>query len=119
MMLRTMLRAKLHRATVTEADLQYEGSLTVDLDLLDAVGLLPHEQVHCVNVNNGARFVTYLFEGERGSGVICVNGAAARLASPGDLLIVMAYGLVDDAEAATHEPRVALLDGHNRIVEPK
>lgn len=119
MMLRTMLRAKLHRVTVTEADLEYEGSLTVDRDLMDAVGLLPMEQVHCANVNNGARFVTYLFEGERGSGIICVNGAAARLAGPGDLLIVMAYGLVDDSEAEAHQPRVALLDEHNRIVDTK
>ena len=115
-MLRTMLRAKLHRATVTAAVLEYEGSLTVDLDLLDAVGLLASEQIHVANITNGERFVTYLFEGERGSGVICVNGAAARLARPGDQLIIMAYGLMDDAEAETHRPKVAILDESNRIV---
>jgi aspartate 1-decarboxylase len=110
-----MLRAKLHRATVTEAILEYEGSLTVDRDLLDAVGLLPSEQIHVANITNGERFVTYLFEGDRGSGVICVNGAAARLARPGDQLIIMAYGIMDDAEAETHRPKVAILDQSNRI----
>jgi aspartate 1-decarboxylase len=110
-----MLRAKLHRATVTEAVLEYEGSLTVDRDLLDAVDLLPGEQIHVANITTGERFVTYLFEGERGSGVICVNGAAARLARPGDQLIIMAYGILEDAEAATHRPRVAILDHCNRI----
>lgn len=114
-MLRTMLRAKLHRATVTEAVLEYEGSLTVDRDLLDSVGMLPSEQIHVANITNGERFVTYLFEGERGSGVICVNGAAARLARPGDQLIIMAYGMMDDAEAETHRPKVAILDRSNRI----
>ncbi len=114
--MRTMLRAKLHRATVTETVLEYEGSLTVDRDLLDAVGLLPNEQIHVANITNGERFVTYLFEGERGSGVICVNGAAARLARPGDQLIIMAYGMMDDAKAEAHRPRVAILDAENRIV---
>jgi aspartate 1-decarboxylase len=115
-MLRTMLRAKLHRATITEAVLEYEGSLTVDRDLLDAVDLLPGEQIHCANITNGERFVTYLFEGERGSGVICVNGAAARLARPADQLIVMAYGLVTEEEARTHRAKVAILDASNKIV---
>jgi len=110
-----MLRAKLHRATVTEAVLEYEGSLTVDRDLLDSVGLLPSEQIHVANITNGERFVTYLFEGERGSGIICVNGAAARLARPGDQLIIMAYGMMDDAEAEAHRPKVAILDASNRI----
>jgi aspartate 1-decarboxylase len=110
-----MLSAKLHRATVTEAILEYEGSLTVDRDLLDAVGLLPNEQIHVANITNGERFITYLFEGERGSGIICVNGAAARLARPGDQLIIMAYGQMDDAEAETHRPKVAILDASNRI----
>ncbi len=115
-MLRIVLRAKLHRAVVTEADLTYEGSLTVDRDLLDAVGMVPSEQVECANVSNGERFTTYLFEGPRGSGIVCVNGAAARLARAGDRLIVMAYGLVTEEEIRTHHPKVALLDERNRIV---
>ena len=114
-MLRTMLRSKLHMARVTEANLEYMGSLTVDRDLLDAVDMVPMEQIHVANVSNGERFVTYLFEGERGSGVVCVNGAAARLAQPGDRIIVMAYGLVDESEVADHQPKVAILDDENRI----
>jgi aspartate 1-decarboxylase len=101
-MSRTMLRAKLHRATVTEALLEYEGSLTVDRDLLDAVGHLPNEQIHEANITNGERFVTYLFEGE-------------RQARPGDQLIIMAYGLVDEEEAETHQPKVAILNETNHI----
>ena len=115
-MQRFFLRAKLHRAVVTEADLTYEGSLTVDQDLLDAVGLAEHERVECANLMNGERFTTYLFAGKRGSGVVCGNGAVARLVQPGDRLIVMAYGLFTEEELATHRPRVAILDENNRIV---
>ncbi|HEX3005881.1 MAG TPA: aspartate 1-decarboxylase, partial [Angustibacter sp.] len=96
-MLRPMLLGKIHRATVTEADLHYVGSLTLDADLLDAAGLLPGQQVDVVDVTNGARLTTYVIEGERGSGVVCVNGAAAHLVHPGDVVIVIAYGLLDDA----------------------
>ena len=112
-----MLRAKLHKACVTEANLEYTGSLTVDLDLLDAVGRAANEEVLVANLANGARFRTYIFEGERGSGVMCVNGAAAHLATEGDRIIVMAFGFFDDEEAKAHRPRVAILDGKNRIVE--
>ena len=116
-MLRTMLKSKIHRATVTQADLHYVGSLTVDQDLLDAADLLPGEQVSIVDVTNGARLETYLIAGERGSGVIGVNGAAAHLVHPGDLVIVIAYGLMDSAEAAAHRPRVVFVDEANRILE--
>jgi len=114
--MRSMLKSKLHTATVTEANLEYVGSLTVDMDLLEAVGLVPNEQIHVANLNNGERFTTYLFEGERGSGVMCVNGAAARLATPGDRIIVMAYAWLDESEVAGHEPKVAILDERNQIV---
>ncbi|NAS23711.1 aspartate 1-decarboxylase [Herbidospora sp. NEAU-GS84] len=116
-MLRTMLTAKIHRATVTQADLHYVGSLTVDEDLLDAAGLLPGEQVHVVDVDNGARLVTYTIPGPRGSGVIGINGAAARLVSPGDLVIIIAYGQLTDAEARVFTPRVVHVDRDNRIVD--
>ncbi|WP_158862192.1 aspartate 1-decarboxylase [Leifsonia sp. AG29] len=115
-MLRTMLTAKIHRATVTHADLHYVGSLTVDLDLMDAAGLLPGEKIAVLDVDNGARFETYLIAGERGSGVIGVNGAAAHLASVGDLVIVVAYGLLDDAEARTFRPSIVHVDAANRPV---
>ncbi len=114
-MLRSMLRSKLHQAPQTAAHLEHMGRLTVDRDLLDAVDLAPNEEVLCANMSNGERFTTYIFEGERGSGVICVNGAAARLARPGDELIVMAFGLVEDSEVADHRPKVAILDEKNRI----
>jgi len=116
-MFRTMLKSKLHRARVTEANLEYMGSLTVDRDLMDAVGMVPNEQVHVANLANGERFVTYLFEGERGSGVMCVNGAAAHKATEGDRIIVMAYGQYDESEIAGHRPKVAILSEDNRIVE--
>lgn len=115
-MFRTMLKSKIHRATVTQADLHYVGSLTVDRDLLDAADLLPGEQVHVVDVTNGARLVTYVIEGERGSGTIGVNGAAARLIHPGDIVIVIAYGTLSDSEARAFEPRVVLVDDDNHIV---
>jgi aspartate 1-decarboxylase len=112
-----MLYAKIHRATVTQADLHYVGSLTVDRDLLDAAGLLPGEQVDVVDIDNGSRLTTYVIEGERGSGIICINGAAARLVAPGDKVIIIAYAAMDEAEARTFEPQVVFVDDDNRIVE--
>lgn len=116
-MQRTMFKSKIHRATVTHSDLHYVGSLTVDLDLLDASDILPGELVSIVNVNNGARFETYTIAGERGSGVIGLNGAAARLGQVGDLLIVIAYGQFDDAEARALVPHIVHVDADNRIVQ--
>ena len=115
-MLRTMLKGKIHRATVTQADLHYVGSVTVDEDLLDAADLLPGEQVAIVDITNGARLETYVIPGERGSGVIGINGAAARLVHPGDLVILIAYGLMDDAEARTYQPKVVFVDADNKIM---
>jgi aspartate 1-decarboxylase len=115
-MLRTMLTAKIHRATVTQADLHYVGSVTVDQDLLDAADLLPGERVAIVDVTNGARLETYVIPGERGSGVIGINGAAARLVHVGDVVILIAYGLMDDREARERQPRVVFVDAENRIV---
>jgi aspartate 1-decarboxylase len=115
-MQRHMIRTKIHRATVTAADLHYEGSLTIDRDLLDAADLRVYEKVQVVNVNNGARFETYAIEGARGKGEIQLNGAAARMAQVGDLLIIMAFGVFDDAELPAHfEPRKVFVDAHNRI----
>ncbi|KGA99111.1 aspartate decarboxylase [Alkalihalobacillus alcalophilus ATCC 27647 = CGMCC 1.3604] len=116
-MLRTMMRAKLHRATVTEANLNYVGSITIDEDLMDAVGIIENEKVQIVNNHNGARFETYVIKGERGSKVCCLNGAAARLVQPGDTVIIIAYGMVDEAELAHFEPKVAVLGENNKIVE--
>lgn len=116
-MLRMMLNSKIHRATVSEADLNYVGSITIDQDLLDAVGMLPNEKVHIVNNNNGARFETYIIAGERGSGVICVNGAAARLVQRGDIVIILSYGYVMDKDARSHKPTVAIMDADNSIKE--
>jgi aspartate 1-decarboxylase len=115
-MYRTMLKSKVHRATVTQADLHYVGSITVDADLMDAADLLPGEQVAVVDVTNGARLETYVIEGERGSGVIGINGAAAHLMHVGDLVIVISYAAVPDAEAKAYEPRVVFVDGANRVV---
>ncbi|SDT65064.1 aspartate 1-decarboxylase [Jiangella sp. DSM 45060] len=115
-MFRTMMKGKIHRATVTQADLHYVGSVTVDEDLLDAADLLPGEQVDIVDITNGARLTTYVIPGRRGSGVIGINGAAARLVQPGDLVILISYGLVDDAEARGFQPRVVHVDAANRIV---
>src|SRR6202790_365461 len=105
-MLRTMLKSKLHRATVTQADLHYVGSITIDADLMDAADLLPGEQVAVVDVTNGARLETYVIEGDRGSGVIGINGAAAHLIHAGDLVIIISYASVPDTEAKVFEPRV-------------
>ena len=116
-MFRNMMKAKLHRATVTEANLNYVGSITIDEDLLDAVDMLPNEKVQIVNNNNGARFETYIIPGKRGSGVICLNGAAARLVQEGDKVIIISYGLIEEAHVRSHQPKVAVLDEHNTIVE--
>jgi aspartate 1-decarboxylase len=115
-MLRTLFKSKIHRATVTHADLHYVGSVTIDADLLDAADLLPGELVHIVDVTNGARLETYVIEGARGSGVIGINGAAAHLVHPGDLVIIISYAQVSDAEARVLEPRVVHVDRDNRIV---
>ena len=115
-MLRTMMKSKIHRATVTQADLHYVGSVTVDEDLLDAADLLPGELVHIVDITNGARLETYTIAGERGSGVVGINGAAARLVQPGDLVILIAYGQMDDAEARSFSPHVVFVDADNRVV---
>ena len=116
-MLRMMLNSKIHRAVVTEADLNYVGSITIDKNLLDAVGMLPNEKVHIVNNNNGARFETYIISGERGSGVICVNGAAARLVQKGDVVIILSYAYVMNDEAKDHKPTVAIMNENNSIRE--
>ena len=113
-MLRTMMKSKIHRATVTQADLHYVGSVTVDADLLDAADLLPGELVHIVDITNGARLETYTIAGERGSGVIGINGAAAHLVHPGDLVILIGYAQLTTAEARELEPRVVFVDELNR-----
>lgn len=115
-MRRTMFKSKIHRATVTHSDLHYVGSLTVDLDLLDAADLLPGELASIVNVNNGARFETYLIAGERGSGVIGVNGAAARMAHQGDLVIIISYAQMSTKKARAYLPTVVHVDGNNAIL---
>jgi aspartate 1-decarboxylase len=111
-----MFKSKIHRATVTQADLHYVGSVTIDADLLDAADLLPGEQVSIVDVTNGARLETYVIEGERGSGVIGINGAAAHLVHPGDLVIIISYAQMDDATARSYTPRVVHVDADNRII---
>jgi aspartate 1-decarboxylase len=113
----TILKSKLHRATVTEANLNYTGSVTIDRDLIDAAGIVVHEKVQVVNNNNGARFETYVIEGKRGSGTICLNGAAARLVQPGDKVIIMAYAHMTPEEAANYKPTVLLLGDNNQILK--
>jgi aspartate 1-decarboxylase len=115
-MFRTMLKSKIHRATVTQSDLHYVGSVTVDEDLMDAADLLAGERVAVVDVTNGARLETYVIPGARGSGVIGINGAAAHLVAPGDLVIVLSYGTMDDAESRHYQPRVVFVDADNRIL---
>jgi aspartate 1-decarboxylase len=114
-MLVTMMKAKLHRATVTQADLEYEGSIAIDRDLLDASGIFPHEQVDVLNITTGGRFTTYAIEAPRGSRTVGVNGAAARLVQAGDKLIVVSYCQMDASEARNYAPSVVLLDEGNRI----
>ena len=116
-MLLTLLKAKLHRATVTEANLNYTGSITIDKDIIEKAGIFIHEKVQIVNNNNGARFETYVIEGKSGSGVLCLNGAAARLVQPGDKVIIMAYAQMTPEEAQTHKPVVLLLGDNNQILE--
>jgi len=116
-MFRSMMNGKIHRATVTEANLNYVGSITIDEDLLDAVGMVANEKVQIVNNNNGARLETYIIPGERGSGIICLNGAAARLVQKGDIVIIISYALIAEEKVAAHKPKVAIMDEDNRIKE--
>ena len=113
-MQRTMLKSKLHRVTVTQSELHYEGSCAIDEDLLDAANICENEQVHIWNIDNGERFVTYAIRGQRGSGMVSVNGSAARRASVGDLLIIAAFAQVPEAEVAGHRPQLVFVDAHNR-----
>lgn len=114
-MILTMLKCKIHRAKVTQADLNYVGSITIDTDLLNASGILVNEQVDVLNINNGERFTTYAIAAPSGSGTITINGAAARKAQPGDLVIICAYAQMDEAEAKGHAPTVLLVDEKNRV----
>jgi len=116
--MRTMLKSKIHRAVVTEVDLDYEGSISIDRSLMEAADILPFEQVDVLNINNGARFSTYAIEGERDSGVIGINGAAARLAMKGDLVIIVSYSTVPDDQAMHVKPAIVLVDRQNRVIEP-
>jgi aspartate 1-decarboxylase len=116
-MSRKMLRSKIHRAVVTDADLAYEGSITIDSDLLLQADMVEYEQVQVVNINNGARFETYIISGEAGSGDILLNGAAARLAHPGDRIIIMAYSMIEEQELANWRPQLVLLDDKNQVKE--
>ncbi|KWW11319.1 MULTISPECIES: aspartate 1-decarboxylase [Peribacillus] len=116
-MFRTMMNGKIHRARVTEANLNYVGSITIDEDIIDAVGILPNEKVAIVNNNNGARLETYVIAGERGSGVVCLNGAAARLVQPDDIVIILSYVLVAEEKLKDHKPKVAIMNEENKIIE--
>lgn len=116
--MRTMLKGKIHRARVTEANIDYEGSITIDRALMEAADILPYEMVHVLDINNGARVQTYAIEGEADSGVICANGAAARLIHPSDKVIIVAYQSVTDEEAHTIAPRLVFVDSNNAIVQP-
>jgi aspartate 1-decarboxylase len=116
MRVRTVLKSKIHRATVTQADLHYEGSITLDPLLMEAADVLPFEQVHVLDVDNGARLTTYAIEGARGNGQVCINGAAARLVSAGDTVIILTYESVSDADARRHRPSLVYVDGENRVV---
>ncbi len=113
--MRTVLKSKIHRARVTQADLHYEGSITIDPDLMDAADILPFEQVHVLDVDNGTRLTTYAIEGARSSGQICINGAAARLVSPGDTVIILTYKQATESEAREIAPSLIYVDEHNRI----
>lgn len=117
--MRTMLKGKIHRARITRCNVDYEGSITIDRDLMEAADLLSYEKVDVLNINNGARFHTYAIEGERGSGEICLNGAAARLVAKGDIVIILSYHVVTDDEAVTATPRLVYVDSENRIVDTK
>ncbi len=115
--MRTMLKGKIHRARVTEANIDYEGSITIDKELMEAADILQYEQVHVLDVDNGARLVTYAVEGERGSGVICMNGAAARMVYKGDTVIIISYCTVSEAEARNFTPRLVYVNSKNQIVK--
>ncbi|ENH97317.1 aspartate alpha-decarboxylase [Gracilibacillus halophilus YIM-C55.5] len=114
-MMRTMMKSKIHQARVTEANLHYVGSVTIDEALIEQVGILPHEKVQIVNNNNGARLETYVIPGQRGSKVVCLNGAAARLVQPGDVVIIISYAIVNNEELASFEPKVAVMNENNEI----
>ncbi len=116
-MQRIMLKGKIHRARVTDANLEYEGSLTIDQDLMDAADILEYEQIKIYNISNGARFDTYAICGPRGSGVICLNGAAARMGARGDLIIIVTYATYDGEEIGRHQPRIVLVDRNNQAVK--
>ncbi|WP_430533967.1 aspartate 1-decarboxylase [Listeria rocourtiae] len=116
-MMRSMMYGKIHRATVTEANLNYVGSITIDEAILEAVDMLPNEKVQIVNNNNGARLETYIIPGERNSGIICLNGAAARMTQVGDTVIIMAYGIFSEEEVASHQPKIVVLNDDNEIVK--
>lgn len=116
-MILNLLKAKIHCATVTEANLHYMGSITIDRDLMEAAGIVAHERVQVVDNNNGNRLETYVIPGPAGSGVVCLNGAAARLVQPGDIVIIMAYAFMDEKEAPNHVPTVVMVDEHNKIKE--
>ncbi|KAA9353447.1 aspartate 1-decarboxylase [Larkinella humicola] len=112
----TLMKSKIHRARVTQAELNYVGSITIDEDLMDAAGMLEHEQVHIVNNNNGERLITYVIKGERGTGIICLNGAAARKAQIGDIIIILSYTMLAADDAKSYKPVVVFPDGNNRLV---
>ena len=114
-MLRIMMKSKIHRATITQADMHYEGSLTIAAELMRAADILPYEMVHVYNISNGERFETYAIEGEAETGVICLNGAAARKGAPGDMIIITTYATYEAAELAHHQPKVVLVDQNNRL----
>jgi len=116
-MIRYMLKSKIHRACVTEANLNYVGSITIDRDIMDAADIIENEKVTIVNNNNGERFETYVIEGERGSGVVCLNGAAARLAMRGDIVIILTYTILNDEECKTHQPSLVFVNERNEIVK--
>jgi aspartate 1-decarboxylase len=116
-MFRTMMKSKIHRATVTEANLNYIGSITIDEDLMELVDIYANEKVQIVDNNNGARLETYVIPGPRGSGVICLNGAAARLVQPGDTVIIISYGLMTSEEAKSYMPKIAIMGADNRVVD--
>lgn len=115
----TAFKSKIHRATVTEADLNYEGSVTIDADLMDAADILPHEKVQILDLNNGERFDTYAIRGQRGSGIVCLNGPAARLAHVGDIVIILTYAEMEREELLRHVPTVVMVDEKNRIRRPE
>ncbi|WP_077000461.1 aspartate 1-decarboxylase [Variovorax sp. KK3] len=118
-MFRTLLKSKIHRVAVTDCELHYEGSCAIDEDLLDAAGMAENEQVHIWNINNGERFVTYAIRGERGTGIISINGSAARRAAVGDLIIIAAFGLVPEDQVQAHRPKLVFVDHANRIQEER